>query len=187
MPLPRLRFCHAKFAGGETVQSRRTGHPDCFVRGRTAVCSPAFRGAASTCRWRPVLHNQAVVCLPRCRRRFRRRAVTSSGLGGSGGIRLVARSSAVTRFAWFMVWSLSFSVRWPRFSSYLFLVVLNCGHCRATLLPFGTVGNGRFAQGGGLFIAKLVKQRAILLPRAVRARQFFLAAAAHAWSAQVKS
>jgi hypothetical protein len=33
--------------------------------------------------------------------------------------------------------------------SYLFLVVLHRGHCRATLLPFGTVGNGRFGPGFG--------------------------------------
>ena len=78
------------------------------------------------------------------------RAVTSSGLGGSDGIRLVARSSAVTRFAWFMVWSLSFSV--------LFLVDLHCGHCRVPLLPFGTVGSGRFGPAGRrLFSAKLAK------------------------------
>ena len=72
---------------------------------------------------------------------------------------------AATRFAWFMVRSLSFSVS--------FLVHSHCEHCRARLPPFGTVGNGRFCPvGSRLFIAILAKQCAIPLPRAVRARQF---------------
>ncbi len=53
-------------------------------------------------------------------------------------------------------------------ASYLFLVHLHCGHCRALLPPIGTVGNGRVGPGGaGLFIARLVKQRASPLPPTV--------------------
>ena len=33
-------------------------------------------------------------------------------------------------------------------ASSLLLVDLHCGHCRAALLPFGTVGNGRFGPAG---------------------------------------
>ena len=45
--------------------------------------------------------------------------------------------------------------------SVLFLVDLHCEHCRATLPPFGTVGNGRFGPPRvKLFSAKVAKQRA---------------------------
>ena len=48
------------------------------------------------------------------------------------------------------------------------LSILHCGHCCALLPPFGTVGNGRVGPGGaGLFIARLVKQRASPLPPTV--------------------
>ena len=65
-------------------------------------------------------------------------------------------------------------------ASYLFLVDLHCGHCRALLLSFGTVGDGRLdPAAGGLFTAKLAKQPAsvpidrMLVPR-VEYDRFFL-------------
>ena len=171
-------FCHANSQGGkQSGVGRRAIRTVVFHGAQRQFVVPRSVGQVANLPLASGIAPSSGRSAYRARGRFRRRAVTSSGLGGSDGIRLVARSSAVTRFAWFMVWSLSFSV--------LFLVDLHCGHCRVPLLPFGTVGNGRFCPAGRrLFSAKLAKQRAIPLPRTVRARQFFLAAAARAVTAE---
>ena len=177
MPLPRLRFA-MRIPRGETVRSRPTGHPDCCISWcATAVCSPAFRGAgcqpAAGVRYCAI---ERSVCLPR-----------EAGFGGgrsrrwaSAGRMAFASSPAPARQrvslgSWFGPF------RFPSRS----LFDSHCEHCRARLPPFGTVGNGRFCPvGSRLFIAILAKQCAIPLPRAVRARQFFLAAAACAVTAE---